>query len=150
MWGKGASGCWWTKLDPNSTKLHWEGGARRQSRPDEKRYVFTDDWPFDIPLVILLSGLLLFDLVHMLAPVGLKASAIHARNVSVQWRWTVQQYHHLNITCQLNVSYGEINEIVSWPKKDISKLLECYFMTVFMTMLLDSGLWSWPSVCSFD
>ncbi|XP_028273116.1 leukemia inhibitory factor receptor-like [Parambassis ranga] len=45
--------------------------------------------------------------VHMLAPEQVTASAVNARNVSLQWRWTVEHYYNLNVTCQVNISCGE-------------------------------------------
>ncbi|XP_044030554.1 leukemia inhibitory factor receptor-like isoform X2 [Siniperca chuatsi] len=49
--------------------------------------------------------------VHMFAPTGVTASTVNARNVSLNWKWTVQQYNNLNITCQVNISHGETNTI---------------------------------------
>ncbi|XP_042251445.1 leukemia inhibitory factor receptor-like isoform X1 [Thunnus maccoyii] len=49
--------------------------------------------------------------VHMFAPLEVTASAVNARNVSLEWGWKAQQYNNLNITCQVNVSNGEINSI---------------------------------------
>ncbi|CAJ1071068.1 leukemia inhibitory factor receptor-like [Xyrichtys novacula] len=51
--------------------------------------------------------------VHMFAPLGVSASAVNARNVSLTWEWTVQGYHNLDITCQVNVSSGETNTVVN-------------------------------------
>uniref|UniRef100_A0A3Q3WEB9 Fibronectin type-III domain-containing protein n=1 Tax=Mola mola TaxID=94237 RepID=A0A3Q3WEB9_MOLML len=46
-------------------------------------------------------------LVHMIVPKGLKTSIVHARNVTLNWRWTVQQYNNLNISCQVkNKNFG--------------------------------------------
>ncbi|XP_026154044.1 leukemia inhibitory factor receptor-like isoform X2 [Mastacembelus armatus] len=49
--------------------------------------------------------------VHMFAPEQVTTSAVNARNASLEWRWTVQQYNDLNITCQLNVSYDGTSTI---------------------------------------
>lgn len=51
--------------------------------------------------------------VHMFAPEGLTVATDQPRNATVQWRWMVQQYNNLNITCQFNVSDGELNKLVS-------------------------------------
>ncbi|KAM7393346.1 hypothetical protein PAMA_008145 [Pampus argenteus] len=42
--------------------------------------------------------------VHMIAPEGLSASDVNARNVTLKWRLTVPQYNNLDITCQVNNS----------------------------------------------
>ncbi|KAM6975894.1 leukemia inhibitory factor receptor-like [Tautogolabrus adspersus] len=47
--------------------------------------------------------------VHMFAPEEVSASAVNARNVTLSWRWKVQRYSNLNITCQVNVSHIEAN-----------------------------------------
>ncbi|XP_040013095.1 leukemia inhibitory factor receptor-like [Xiphias gladius] len=47
--------------------------------------------------------------VHMLAPEGVKASTVNARNVTLEWSWKVQRYTNLNLTCQVNVSHGGTN-----------------------------------------
>ncbi|KAM9841122.1 leukemia inhibitory factor receptor-like [Aulostomus maculatus] len=49
--------------------------------------------------------------VHLFAPKGVTASGLSARNVSLEWWWTVEKYKGLNITCQVNVSDGETNTI---------------------------------------
>ncbi|XP_041816362.1 leukemia inhibitory factor receptor-like [Chelmon rostratus] len=49
--------------------------------------------------------------VHMIEPKGMTASTVNARNVTLEWEWTVQQYNDLNITCEVNVSHGERNTI---------------------------------------
>ncbi|XP_054468606.1 leukemia inhibitory factor receptor-like [Anoplopoma fimbria] len=49
--------------------------------------------------------------VHMFPPKQVTASTLNARNVSLEWGWTVPQYNNLNITCQINISNGE-NTIV--------------------------------------
>ncbi|CAK6972518.1 leukemia inhibitory factor receptor-like [Scomber scombrus] len=49
--------------------------------------------------------------VHMFAPERVNASVVNSRNVSLEWGWKVQQYNNLNITCQVNVSNGEVNAI---------------------------------------
>ncbi|XP_070845919.1 leukemia inhibitory factor receptor-like [Chaetodon trifascialis] len=49
--------------------------------------------------------------VHMIAPKGMTVSFVNARNVTLEWEWTVQQYNNLNITCQVKVSHGERNTI---------------------------------------
>ncbi|XP_045897937.1 leukemia inhibitory factor receptor-like isoform X4 [Micropterus dolomieu] len=49
--------------------------------------------------------------VHMYAPQGVRAPTVNARNVSLEWKWAVQQYNNLNITCQLNVSHGGTHTI---------------------------------------
>ncbi|KAM4719644.1 oncostatin-M-specific receptor subunit beta-like [Anableps anableps] len=45
--------------------------------------------------------------VHMFAPHELKIGEVNARNASLTWRWTVQQYNNLNLTCQINISDTE-------------------------------------------
>uniref|UniRef100_A0A8C4ERE3 Fibronectin type-III domain-containing protein n=1 Tax=Dicentrarchus labrax TaxID=13489 RepID=A0A8C4ERE3_DICLA len=47
--------------------------------------------------------------VHMHAPVRMKASTVNARNVTLEWEWTVHQYNNLNITCQVNISHSGTN-----------------------------------------
>nr|XP_046231697.1 leukemia inhibitory factor receptor-like isoform X2 [Scatophagus argus] len=49
--------------------------------------------------------------VHMITPKRLMALNVNARNVTLQWEWTVQQYSNLNITCQVKVSHGDTNTI---------------------------------------
>ncbi|XP_068609290.1 leukemia inhibitory factor receptor-like [Brachionichthys hirsutus] len=49
--------------------------------------------------------------VRMIAPKGMTASTVNARNVTLQWEWTVLQYYRLNITCEVNVGHGETNSI---------------------------------------
>ncbi|XP_035464805.2 leukemia inhibitory factor receptor [Scophthalmus maximus] len=44
--------------------------------------------------------------VYMFAPEGVTASTVNARNVSLEWSWTVKRYNNLNITCQVNVRHG--------------------------------------------
>ncbi|XP_059213276.1 leukemia inhibitory factor receptor-like [Centropristis striata] len=48
--------------------------------------------------------------VHMFPPVEVTASIVNTRNVSLRWRWTVQQYYNLNITCQVNIGENTISE----------------------------------------
>ncbi|XP_074474045.1 leukemia inhibitory factor receptor-like isoform X1 [Sebastes fasciatus] len=45
--------------------------------------------------------------VHMLPPNEVTASTVNARNVSLEWRWTVPQYNNLSITCQVNINWDE-------------------------------------------
>ncbi|KAM8744290.1 leukemia inhibitory factor receptor-like isoform 1-T3 [Acanthopagrus schlegelii] len=49
--------------------------------------------------------------VHMFAPKAMMASTINARNVTLEWEWTVQHYSTLNIRCQVNISHGETHTI---------------------------------------
>ncbi|XP_007575093.1 leukemia inhibitory factor receptor-like isoform X2 [Poecilia formosa] len=42
--------------------------------------------------------------VHMFAPHGLSVGDVKARSVRLSWSWTVQQYHSLNLSCQIIVS----------------------------------------------
>ncbi|XP_037609526.1 leukemia inhibitory factor receptor-like isoform X2 [Sebastes umbrosus] len=42
--------------------------------------------------------------VHMLPPNEVTASTVNARNVSLEWRWTVPKYNNLSITCQVNIN----------------------------------------------
>ncbi|XP_061887351.1 leukemia inhibitory factor receptor-like isoform X2 [Entelurus aequoreus] len=44
---------------------------------------------------------------------GVKVSEVGARNVSLEWEWSVQTYNHLNITCQLNISHGDAQNSTS-------------------------------------
>lgn len=48
--------------------------------------------------------------VRLIAPKEVNILNI-ARNVTLNWRWTVQQYYNLNLTCQVKV--GETNQTVS-------------------------------------
>lgn len=45
--------------------------------------------------------------VHMFAPDALTASAVNSRNISLTWRWTVEQYKGLNLTCQTHVNQSQ-------------------------------------------
>ncbi|XP_069578066.1 oncostatin-M-specific receptor subunit beta-like [Brachyistius frenatus] len=47
----------------------------------------------------------------MFAPEGVTASTVNARNISLRWSWRLQQYNHLNLTCQVNVSHGGTSTI---------------------------------------
>ncbi|XP_013855366.1 leukemia inhibitory factor receptor [Austrofundulus limnaeus] len=47
--------------------------------------------------------------VHMLAPEGVKAQLIGARNISLSWSWTRQQYNNLNLTCEVKVQHRDRN-----------------------------------------
>uniref|UniRef100_A0AAQ5ZM06 Fibronectin type-III domain-containing protein n=1 Tax=Amphiprion ocellaris TaxID=80972 RepID=A0AAQ5ZM06_AMPOC len=42
--------------------------------------------------------------VRMFAPEEVTASTINSRNVSLKWRWTVDEYEHLNLTCEVQGS----------------------------------------------
>ncbi|XP_041667657.1 leukemia inhibitory factor receptor-like isoform X2 [Cheilinus undulatus] len=45
--------------------------------------------------------------VHMFAPEELSSSSVNARNITLMWKWRVQRYVDLDITCQINISDGE-------------------------------------------
>lgn len=45
--------------------------------------------------------------VHMYAPERVRASNVMARNVRLEWTWTVQQYNNINLTCQVHVRHTE-------------------------------------------
>ncbi|XP_039634673.1 leukemia inhibitory factor receptor-like isoform X2 [Perca fluviatilis] len=46
--------------------------------------------------------------VHMFPPEGVTALSVNARNVSLEWKWTVQQYYNLSLICQVNINnHGE-------------------------------------------
>ncbi|XP_031143128.1 leukemia inhibitory factor receptor-like isoform X1 [Sander lucioperca] len=46
--------------------------------------------------------------VHMYPPEGVTALSVNARNVSLEWKWTVQQYYNLSLICQVNINnHGE-------------------------------------------
>ncbi|XP_035801860.2 leukemia inhibitory factor receptor-like [Amphiprion ocellaris] len=45
--------------------------------------------------------------VRMFAPEEVTASTINSRNVSLKWRWTVDEYEHLNLTCEVQGVHGE-------------------------------------------
>uniref|UniRef100_A0A8C6UV05 Fibronectin type-III domain-containing protein n=2 Tax=Neogobius melanostomus TaxID=47308 RepID=A0A8C6UV05_9GOBI len=47
--------------------------------------------------------------VYMYAPAHMTVSAVSARNVTIAWTWTVQQYNLLNLTCQINLYDGTTN-----------------------------------------
>lgn len=47
--------------------------------------------------------------VRMLAPQDVVASTVNARNLSLKWSWTVQNYTLLNLTCQVDVRDREAN-----------------------------------------
>uniref|UniRef100_UPI0037E8028C leukemia inhibitory factor receptor-like n=1 Tax=Semicossyphus pulcher TaxID=241346 RepID=UPI0037E8028C len=47
--------------------------------------------------------------VHMLAPEDIVPSTVNARNVTLRWKWGVQRYNNVNITCQMIISHGERN-----------------------------------------
>lgn len=49
--------------------------------------------------------------VHMFAPVGVSA-VVHARNATLLWKWKVQRYHDLDITCQVNISHGDTSTMI--------------------------------------
>lgn len=92
--------------------------------------------------------------VHMFAPEGLTVATEQPRNATVQWRWMVQQYNNLNITCQFNVSNGELNKLVSWQKKEVRHTiseLRSFFCQLIRKndVFLDWTFWSWPSFRSF-
>ncbi|KAG7498824.1 hypothetical protein JOB18_021696 [Solea senegalensis] len=43
--------------------------------------------------------------VRMFAPEDVTASAVTRRKVTLKWRWTVQRYRKLNVTCRVKVSH---------------------------------------------
>uniref|UniRef100_A0A3Q2QQC9 Fibronectin type-III domain-containing protein n=1 Tax=Fundulus heteroclitus TaxID=8078 RepID=A0A3Q2QQC9_FUNHE len=45
--------------------------------------------------------------VHMLAPHELTVADVNARTAKLSWRWTVQRYDNLNMTCQTNITDTE-------------------------------------------
>ncbi|MEQ2306726.1 hypothetical protein AMECASPLE_011241, partial [Ameca splendens] len=45
--------------------------------------------------------------VHMMAPHELTVAHVNARNASLTWRWRVQQYSNLNLTCQINITHTQ-------------------------------------------
>ncbi|TDH01745.1 hypothetical protein EPR50_G00165790 [Perca flavescens] len=46
--------------------------------------------------------------VHMFPPEGVTVLSVNARNVSLDWKWTVQQYYNLSLICQVNIiNHGE-------------------------------------------
>ncbi|XP_030284060.1 leukemia inhibitory factor receptor-like isoform X2 [Sparus aurata] len=49
--------------------------------------------------------------VHMFPPEAMMASSINARNVTLEWKWTVQLYSNLNMRCQVKISDGETHTI---------------------------------------
>ncbi|KAM7369393.1 hypothetical protein PAMP_013665 [Pampus punctatissimus] len=86
--------------------------------------------------------------VHMIAPVGLTASAVNARNVSLTWRWTVPQYNYLNITCQVNVSNSKIKTIsenfgVGLTSTVLNDLIPSQTYTVMVKCGTSQHLWKW-------
>ncbi|XP_078128379.1 oncostatin-M-specific receptor subunit beta-like isoform X2 [Sander vitreus] len=49
--------------------------------------------------------------VYMYPPEGVTASSVNARNVSLEWKWTVQQYYNLSLICQVNINNNGENTI---------------------------------------
>ncbi|XP_073334429.1 oncostatin-M-specific receptor subunit beta-like [Pagrus major] len=49
--------------------------------------------------------------VHMIAPNTMTASTVNARNVTLEWEWTVPHYSNLKIKCHVNISHGETHTI---------------------------------------
>ncbi|XP_078812570.1 oncostatin-M-specific receptor subunit beta isoform X2 [Oryzias latipes] len=47
--------------------------------------------------------------VRMLAPENVAVTNVNARNASLQWRWSVRRYYHLNTTCQIHLTFGKSN-----------------------------------------
>ncbi|XP_034752110.1 leukemia inhibitory factor receptor-like isoform X2 [Etheostoma cragini] len=46
--------------------------------------------------------------VHMFPPKGVTALSVNTRNVSLEWKWTVQQYYNLSLICQVKINnHGE-------------------------------------------
>ena len=45
------------------------------------------------------------------------ASTINARNVTLEWEWTVQHYRNLKIRCQVKISHADTHTIVSRPEE---------------------------------
>uniref|UniRef100_A0A3B5BHK3 Leukemia inhibitory factor receptor-like n=1 Tax=Stegastes partitus TaxID=144197 RepID=A0A3B5BHK3_9TELE len=45
--------------------------------------------------------------VRMFAPEQVTASTVNSRNVSLEWRWTVDGYNQLSLTCEVRVSHGD-------------------------------------------
>lgn len=89
--------------------------------------------------------------VHMFPPEAMMASSINARNVTLEWKWTVQHYSNLNIRCQVKISDGETHIIVSRPK-DGGKVtlyhqqsLVTYTNISLVHVLFPERIrWSWP------
>uniref|UniRef100_A0A3P9LMT7 Fibronectin type-III domain-containing protein n=1 Tax=Oryzias latipes TaxID=8090 RepID=A0A3P9LMT7_ORYLA len=49
--------------------------------------------------------------VRMLAPQNVAVTNVNARNASLQWRWGVRIYYHLNTTCQIHLTFGKSNTV---------------------------------------
>uniref|UniRef100_A0A3Q1G746 Leukemia inhibitory factor receptor-like n=1 Tax=Acanthochromis polyacanthus TaxID=80966 RepID=A0A3Q1G746_9TELE len=47
--------------------------------------------------------------VRMLAPEEVTASNINSRNISLEWRWTVDQYKDFSVTCEVQGVHSEKN-----------------------------------------
>lgn len=79
------------------------------------------------------------------------ASSINARNVTLEWKWTLQHYSNLNIRCQVKISDGETHNMVSRPK-DGGKVtlyhqqsLVTYTNISLVHVLFPERIrWSWP------
>lgn len=77
---------------------------------------------------LLLIQLFSFMSVHMVPP-GDMAVAANARNVTVLWRWKVQRYYDLDVTCQINVSDGETSVMVS-KERGGNVFRSCLLLTI--------------------
>uniref|UniRef100_A0AAQ5YG55 Fibronectin type-III domain-containing protein n=1 Tax=Amphiprion ocellaris TaxID=80972 RepID=A0AAQ5YG55_AMPOC len=88
-----------------------------QGRPDQKRYSLQKTHQ---KKHISCGKMVIFnDYVHlilvpvrMFAPEEVTASTINSRNVSLKWRWTVDEYEHLNLTCESKTSGVGLNAAV--------------------------------------
>ncbi|XP_053196481.1 leukemia inhibitory factor receptor-like [Scomber japonicus] len=83
--------------------------------------------------------------VHMFAPERVNTSVVNSRNVSLEWGWKVQQYSNLNITCQVNVSSGEINTIsgIGLNFAVLDDLIPYWTYTVVVRCRTSQHSWKW-------
>ncbi|XP_041826198.1 leukemia inhibitory factor receptor-like [Melanotaenia boesemani] len=85
--------------------------------------------------------------VRMLAPDGVSASRVSARDAVLGWSWTVHKYRSLNVTCQVNVSHGVTSTItedsgVGLNASVLANLIPNWTYNV-QVRCATAGFWKW-------
>ncbi|KAM8749706.1 oncostatin-M-specific receptor subunit beta-like isoform 2-T2 [Acanthopagrus schlegelii] len=86
--------------------------------------------------------------VHMFAPKAVMASTINARNVTLEWEWTVQHYRNLKIRCQVKISHGDTHTIreyfgVGLSFTVLNDLIPYWKYNVTVRCATTPDLWKW-------
>ncbi|KAK2818798.1 hypothetical protein Q5P01_024359 [Channa striata] len=88
----------------NGRPCKTEGTCEQKIQDGERKWILTAN--NSLGKVELTDHVDISERVRMFPPKDVNVLNVNARNVSLQWGWTVPHYNNVNITCQVKVSHG--------------------------------------------